>query len=113
MAAEDACDEKWFDERSRLLKALGHPVRLKIITHLSRVPACAAEINLAVDISQPNLSQHLKALRGAGLIDCACEGTKRCYYLCRPKFVADMLAALYPEHPKIILDCNSLKNHCE
>jgi ArsR family transcriptional regulator len=41
---------------------------------------------------QANISQHLAVLRHAKLVDYAQDGALRCYYLCRPKLVEDMLA---------------------
>jgi DNA-binding transcriptional ArsR family regulator len=41
---------------------------------------------------QANISQHLAVLRHARLVDYAQDGTLRCYYLCRPLLVVDMLA---------------------
>jgi ArsR family transcriptional regulator len=102
-------DSDWFDVNANLLKVLGHPVRMKIINLLRQGPSCASDTNTEIPISQPNLSQHLKALRKAGIIDCACQGTKRCYYICRPQLINDIFKALKTEHPKIELDCDKIK----
>ena len=99
----------WFEENANLLKILGHPVRMKIINLLRHGPSCASDTNSEIPISQPNLSQHLKALREAGIIECACHGTKRCYYICRPELIDDIFNTLQIDHPKIELDCNELK----
>ncbi len=99
----------WFEDSANLLKVLGHPIRLKIIHLLRHAPSCASETNAEIPISQPNLSQHLKALREAGIIECACHGTKRCYYLCRPELINDIFATLKIDHEKIKLDCDVLK----
>ena len=50
------------------LKALGHPVRLRIIRALSGVERNVGEIDEAADIGQPTLSQQLAVLRNAGLV---------------------------------------------
>ena len=99
----------WFDESANLLKVLGHPVRMKIINLLQHGPLCASDTNTEIPISQPNLSQHLKALREAGIIECACHGTKRCYYICRPKLINDIFNTLKTSHPKIELNCDKIK----
>jgi DNA-binding transcriptional ArsR family regulator len=96
--------DSWFDNNANILKILGHPVRLKIVHLLRQGPLCASATNTEIPISQPNLSQHLKALRQADIIDCACHGTKRCYYLCRPKLIDDIFNTLILDHQKIIFE---------
>ena len=72
------------------LKVMGHPVRLRILRFLLDGPSCATLTNRNLDISQPNLSQHLKALTGADILDFCKVGTKRCYYIVRPDFIKKM-----------------------
>ena len=50
------------------LKALGHPVRLRIMQALSGVERNVGEIEAAAGIGQPTLSQQLAVLRKAGLV---------------------------------------------
>ena len=68
------------NEIATLLKALAHPPRVAIIEYLLSVDACicndiVAEINLA----QPTVSQHLKELKNAGIIQGEIEGKSICY----------------------------------
>ena len=42
-------------------------------------------------MSQPNLSQHLKKLRDAGLIDKVSFGTRHCYYIAMPEVIEAVL----------------------
>ncbi len=63
-----------------LLKALAHPARIAIVEYLLSVDACicndiVAEINLA----QPTVSQHLRELKNAGIIQGEVEGKSICY----------------------------------
>ena len=63
-----------------LLKALAHPARIAIVEYLLSVDTCicndiVAEINLA----QPTVSQHLKELKNAGIIQGEVEGKSICY----------------------------------
>lgn len=82
-------------EQAAMLKAMAHPIRLRILRLLLSGPSCATRANrLLPEISQPNLSQHLKALRENGLVDCTAVGVRRCYFLCRPKLVAACLKAV-------------------
>lgn len=50
---------------------------------------------------QANISQHLAVLRYARLVDYAQDGALRCYYLCRPNLVRDLLAVLSRDEPVI------------
>lgn len=63
--------------------ALGDPMRRRIMELLGegeRPAGAVAEIvGTAFGISQPAVSQHLKALREAGLVTVRAEGTRRIY----------------------------------
>ena len=52
----------------KIFKALGHPVRLKIVKSLFDGPLCVCKLNENIEFSQSNLSQHLKALKDAGIL---------------------------------------------
>jgi ArsR family transcriptional regulator len=52
-----------------LLKALADDTRLRIVALLSRGELCVCHIASALDITQPNASQHLTVLRNAGVVD--------------------------------------------
>ena len=58
-----------FDRSVKILKALGHPIRFQIVQFLLDKPHCVCELKEHLDFSQPNLSQHLKILKEAGIID--------------------------------------------
>lgn len=92
-------DFNTFDEQARLFKVLASPVRLEILRYLSKGPSCATLTNNAIKVSQPNLSQHLKALKDSGLIDCRIDGAKRCYFICRPKLIQSLLELLADQYP--------------
>lgn len=52
----------------KIFKALGHPLRYKIVKFLYDGPKCVCKINEDVEFSQANLSQHLKILKDAGIL---------------------------------------------
>lgn len=52
----------------KMFKALGHPVRYKIVKFLYEGPKCVCKINELFVYSQANLSQHLRILKDAGLV---------------------------------------------
>jgi ArsR family transcriptional regulator len=59
-----------------VFKALADPTRLKILDLVKDEEKCICDIIPFTGKSQPNVSQHLKVLRVAGLIDERKEGTK-------------------------------------
>ena len=77
---------------AELLKAFSHPTRLAILRELIGGPKCVTDMEELLPARQANISQHLAVLRHAKLADFAQDGTLRCYYLCRPQLVEDMLA---------------------
>ena len=65
-----------------MLKALGNPVRFRIVKFLSETPVCiTGDIVEITNLAQSNVSQHLKVLREAGLIAGDIEGPATCYCL--------------------------------
>lgn len=65
-----------------LFKAMGHPARLSILKLLSQRQACVCgDITNELPLAQSTVSQHLKALKSAGLIQGEIDGVKTCYCL--------------------------------
>ncbi len=52
-----------------VLKALGEPTRLKIVKLLSVRELCVCELEAVLGISQPRISQHLRVLKEAGIVN--------------------------------------------
>lgn len=77
---------------AELLKAFSHPTRLAILRELASGPRCVTDMEELLPARQANISQHLAVLRHSRLVDFAQDGTLRCYYLCRPQLVKDMLS---------------------
>ncbi len=67
---------------ARIAKALAHPVRIRILQILAERDACmCCEIVDRLPLAQSTVSQHLKELKEAGLIQGEIEGPKTCYCL--------------------------------
>ena len=63
-----------------MMKALAHPARIAIIQHLIKANACiCGDLVDELGLAQPTISQHLKELKNAGLIQGTIEGTSVCY----------------------------------
>jgi DNA-binding transcriptional ArsR family regulator len=63
-----------------MLKALGHPARVAIVEYLIKCDSCVCgDIVDRLPLAQATVSQHLKALKEAGVIQGTVEGTSVCY----------------------------------
>lgn len=70
------------DTFAALCKALGHPARLRIVAHLKAENRCiCGQIVEILPLAQSTVSQHLKILKGAGLVRGKVEGPRTCYCL--------------------------------
>lgn len=67
------------DEIARIFKALAHPARVRLLRRLMVEECCVSEVEKCLRISQPNVSQHLRILREAGLIRGVRRRTQICY----------------------------------
>jgi ArsR family transcriptional regulator len=58
----------YVDEVSQLLQVIAQPARLQILLTLGSEEACVCHLEAALGWRQPYISQHLMALRDAGLV---------------------------------------------
>lgn len=69
-----------FEKDSGILKALGHPVRLKIVAGLMETGGCnVSKIVRQLGVPQSTVSQHLAKLRHAGVLSPRKNGVQICY----------------------------------
>ena len=67
---------------ARFAKAMGHPVRMYVLELLSRQTCCySGDLTEVLPIAKSTLSQHLKELKDAGLIQGEIEAPKIRYCL--------------------------------
>jgi ArsR family transcriptional regulator len=83
--------------RVELLKVLAHQVRIRILEELSKGVKCVSDFEGFLEISQPNISQHLSLLRRYGVIDFYMDGRLRCYFLKDP-IVPDLITLLRKDY---------------
>lgn len=83
-------------------KAIGHPVRLQILSTLCRFAGqvCVCDIEQQFDLAQPTISHHLKILRQAGLIDCERRG-QWYYYFVVPEAMDKLQVAVADLQPLV------------
>ena len=70
------------DEIAALAKALAHPARVRIITFLLSKPGCiGGDIVDQVGLAQSTVSEHLRILKEAGLVQGTIDYPRICYSL--------------------------------
>lgn len=85
---------------AKMFKALGDPVRLRLLSLITSADgeACVCDLTTAFELTGPTISHHLKVLREAGLVDCERRGTW-VYYWPRPENLNQLAALL--ENPRL------------
>jgi ArsR family transcriptional regulator, arsenate/arsenite/antimonite-responsive transcriptional repressor len=81
---EEALSEPAAVDFARCFKALGDPVRLRLLSLIAAragAEVCVCDLTDAFEVTGPTISHHLKVLREAGLIDCERRGTWVYYWL--------------------------------
>ena len=66
------------------MRALGHPVRLSILRILAEKAqndCCCTDVTECLPLAQSTVSQHIKVLLDAGLVERSPKGTRNCYSL--------------------------------
>ena len=89
---------------ARLFKAMGDPVRLRLLSLIaSHVggEACVCELTDVFELSGPTISHHLKVLREAGLISGERRGTW-VYYRVHPEALGRLSAVLVPNEAETV-----------
>jgi DNA-binding MarR family transcriptional regulator len=71
-----------------ILSALADPTRRAMFDALSRAPASVQDLAARFPVTRSAVSQHLKILREAGLVDAQVEGRKRIYQARREPLTA-------------------------
>ena len=91
-----------------VFEAIAQPTRRRILQLLSQGERSVGTVAAEFDVTQPAISQHLKVLRQAGLVDERREGTRRLYRL-RPEglgelhsFLADVLPSRMEQLARVV-----------
>lgn len=89
-------EEEGYRLQARMVKALAHPTRLRMLALLQDGELCACEFGPLLDLRQANVSQHLGVLRKANLVNTRRDGTRIMYSLAdeRTSHVLDTLSQI-------------------
>lgn len=72
------------DDIANIMRALGHPVRLSILRFLAtqqQGQCCCGDVTESLPLAQSTVSQHIKVLLDAGLIERKAHGTRNRYMI--------------------------------
>jgi DNA-binding transcriptional ArsR family regulator len=72
------------EDLANVMRALGHPVRLSILRILAEQrqgDCCCTDVTQCLPLAQSTVSQHIKVLLEAGLVQRHARGTRNCYSL--------------------------------
>ena len=78
---------------ARALKAIAHPLRLKILCVLGDGEVCVQDIVEAVGTSQSNISQHLAIMRDKGVLQSR-KDANRVYYKIGDQRILQLIALM-------------------
>jgi ArsR family transcriptional regulator len=102
------------DSIARILKLIGHPDRLRILALLQHEELTVSELVSVLELSQPRVTQYVKSLEDAGVVDRLREGSWVFSRLC-PKpglpmsIVQSVLAKLPVDDPVLAADRERLR----
>jgi ArsR family transcriptional regulator len=82
--------EAEYEEVAAVLKALGHPLRVKIVCGLLREPCTQTHISASLGIPQSSVAQHVEVLRRRGIVQGRRQGTEVLLSIADPR-VAEIL----------------------
>lgn len=84
------------NEIAQLAKAIAHPARIAILQHLIKSKSCInGDLVLEIGLAQATISQHLRELKDAGLIQGSIDGTRVNYCINQEKW--DELKTLFQD----------------
>lgn len=94
MKPDSTCSDIHLDPFAQKFKAVGHPVRLKILCLIAHkdVP-CVGDLWRCLNQPQPVVSQHLAILKKSGIVSSEVQKTKRVYSIVDP-FIKEMVETM-------------------
>ena len=94
---------KDYQSQAELFQILSHPIRLQILDELRKESCCVCHLQVVTRRPQAYVSQQLRVLRDAGIVQDDKDGQNVYYQLCNPTVNALLNEALGPVEPTLIL----------
>lgn len=86
-------DPAIMERAARIIRVLGHPLRLRLLEALEAGELCVADLQELTRTNQAVVSQHLGLLRAHGVVDARRDGPRVFYRIVEPK-VSRILACI-------------------
>jgi len=87
------------DEACKLMKVLSNSDRMMLLCEIGQGEKCVGELESALDLHQPTLSQQLTVLRKERLVKTRREG-KQIYYSLASEIAISVMSLLYKHYCK-------------
>jgi ArsR family transcriptional regulator len=87
------------DEACKLMKVLSNSDRMMLLCEIGQGEKCVSELEIALDLHQPTLSQQLTVLRNQKLVKTRREG-KQIYYSLASEIAVSVMSLLYKHYCK-------------
>lgn len=90
----DKAERAKYESRTKVLKALAHPARLKLVDVLSEnAEVCVCELTDAIGMDMSTVSRHLSQLKNAGIVESEKHG-QMVFYRLRVKCLASLFRCI-------------------
>jgi ArsR family transcriptional regulator len=86
-------------EACKLMKVLSNSDRMMLLCEIGQGEKCVSELEVALDLHQPTLSQQLTVLRKENLVKTRREG-KQIYYTLASEIAVSVMSLLYKHYCK-------------
>jgi DNA-binding transcriptional ArsR family regulator len=94
METDEPCPSAQLDEYARLLKAVGHPIRLRLLCLIERnEDPCVSDMWKCIKQPQPVVSQHLAILKQNNIVSAEVQKTRRVYSITNP-FIRNLVRTI-------------------
>ncbi len=88
------CPDEYIESHAQKLKAVGHPIRLKLLCLIERdEDPCVSDLWHCLQQPQPVISQHLSILKEYGIVNAEVQKTKRVYTIVDP-FIKEIIRTI-------------------
>lgn len=99
MEASDLCPPEQLAEYARMLKAVGHPIRLCLLCLIERQQdPCVSDMWKCLNQPQPVISQHLAILKQNKIVSAEVQKTRRVYTVVNP-FIRELIRGIIAGNP--------------